>query len=445
MVLNRAVNAHKVSECGIQALIAAVDPFHDKPLANHRGWPDGETSRSVVRHWKQSTTIKSQGDGASVLVYTWPILNASDLHFCARRNAVVDTITPNVSTDVTIAPVLIKSYTAAEAAAPSLPFASATADSLHFVPDEYFEDGPCRLVGMGVEVRDVTAEIYKQGTCTVFEVPQTTADKELVTVRAQTIAGVNYIQTPVEVTRMQRYPSNLDTMMMYPSTQQWDAKEGAYIVIPFSSHENSCQLAQYRTPFVNATPSSPMDGTGLNTTARYIGPYAGGSPSGDNFVFLANQYAPVHSRGIYLTGLNANSAFTITTSFWLESFPVQTSPILSLAKECCEFDPRALAMISSIMRQMPVGCMVKENPLGEWFWEAVETALPVLGTAASALFPEFSPLIGSAAAAGTQYAKEARQNAKVKRKKAKAKAATKNEVKQLVKQDVARELATRKR
>lgn len=415
-VLNRAVATGELSECGMKAVLAAVDPFHDKPIDGLRGYPDQETGPSVIRHWSSSTTIKAKDAGGALLVYSQPILDQSTIYSCTRRNAVVDSISVGVSTNAVLSPVSMYNFTNAQATAVGgLPFAPVESFH-HAIPDSYFQDGPCRLLGMGFEIHDVTAEIYKQGTISCFEVPQSTADKETAFVVAQTIGGVAYVGTPVEICRLQRYPSSLDEIMMYPGSVQWDAKDGAYVVIPFTGHENPPVLAEYRTPLLNTTPSSVMDATDtLNTTARYLGAYASGGVAGDPFVFNAHAYAPMNSRGALITGLNAESTFTITTRFYFECFPVQSSPLQTLAAPSCSFDPKALALISLMMRSMPVAVPVKDNPLGEWFWESVEAALPVLGTVASTLFPEFSPLIAAGSAMGTKYAAE--KNAKRKKKK----------------------------
>ncbi len=432
--MQRAVSAHKLTESGMKAVIAAVDPFHDKPIEGYKGWPDLETAPSVRRHFKVSTTIKAIEAGGSIMISSSPMLDQAVCYLTTRRNAVVDTIVPGVSTNFTIAPVVMTNFTAAQSGAFPLPLTGAET-YFHTIPEEYFTDGPCRITGMGIEVHDVTADIYKQGTITICEVPQSTAEKEAVTVKAQTVAGQTYASTAIDICPLSRFPSSLAGMMSYPTTKQWDAKEGAYVVIPFTGHENPPCLAEYRQPWLNANSQSEQDlPNQLNTLSRYIGAYAAGGTNGDPFVFNAHFYSPMHTRSIYITGLNENSTFTVTTQFYLESFPLENSPLQSLADPSCPFDPKALALISHIMQEMPVGVPVRENPLGEWFWSAVESVLPFLGVAASAIFPEFSPMIAAAAASGAQYA--SRQLAKPKpRKRKEKKAALKNEIKQVAKSE----------
>lgn len=372
------------------------------------------------------------------MIFTHPIMNVQTCLATSRRNSLVDVITNTLGTNFTIAPTSMYNLDKAQSDSAVLPISS-TVQSAHTIPANYFGDGPCRLIGHGFEVHDVTAEIYKQGTLTVFEVPQAVADREAVTVKAQTVNGQAYAQTNQDICNIQRFPTSLAQIMTYPSTKQWDAKEGAYVVVPFSGHENPALQSEYRTPFVNTATLNAADVPGsVNIGARSIGNYASGGVANEPFVFLSNQYAPMHSRGVYLTGLNANSTFTVTTNFYFESFPFAESELVSLARPSCPFDPKALALISLIMQQLPVGVPVSENPLGEWFWEAVETALPYLGGAASAIFPMAAPLIGGAQAAAQKYAaKQVKNYKKQELDRKQRKAAVKNEVKQLVKNEVA--------
>ena len=452
MALESAGRTHKISEAGIAAVIAAVDPFHDGPIEHWKGWPDHEQGQSVCRHFKTAKTVKSPDDGGAIMVFTWPILNQAVCHRVVRKNAVVDTITNAATTDATIGPCSIYTYTAAVAGGGgNLPVAAAagvTQDVLN-IPASYFGDGAMRLVGMGVEVHDVTADIYKQGTLTIGTVPQSIADREALTVRAQTVSGRIYLQTNQDACLMQRFPGTLEDMLKYPDSEQWDAREGAYVVVPFTGHENPPVFAEYRTPWVCEEVVNQIDipgTTALNQSTHMIGPYFAGTVDNEPFYFSPNAYAPVNSRFIYLSGLNANSTFTITTHFYIESFPTQQSNLLPMARVACPCDPKALMLIKNIMQLLPAGCPVADNASGDWFWEAVQTSLPLLEGMAMAAFPQFAPLIRGAGGIANNFL-NSRGNEQVKRraKRNKNKAAIKNEVKQLVKTDLKAEQAQKQK
>jgi hypothetical protein len=414
----------------MKAFMAAVDPFHDTPILGHCGWPDYETGPSVVRQFKQSTTVKSLGDGGAIMVYTWPILNEAVINQTNRVNNRVDTILVQGSGATSlVGPTTIYNYSPAEAAA-SLTLSPAAGVVSHEIPNIYFGDGKIRLLGMGFEVHDVTADIYKQGTLTAFEVEQTIDDKETVNIVAQNIPPLpnplskSYLATSTEVCLMQRFPSTLDQIMIFPTSEQWDAREGAYVVVPFNG-DNDSTYAEYRQPWINAFnlvgPDLPNNISSPSST-RFLGDFDDNQTTGQQMVFYPQCYAPVNSRGVFLTGLNANSTFTITTCFWIESFPSSTlSPLLPAARPSCPFDPKALALISVVMKKLPIAVPVKDNGLGEWFWEAMEWALPTIGATASAFFPEAIPLIAPATAAATDYA--VRQTEANRKKKAANKAA----------------------
>jgi hypothetical protein len=399
-VLNSAVSQRKLTPCGKAAFLAAVDPFHDVPIKDLCGWPDLETAPSVVRHWKASSTVKAVEAGGSILIYSWPILNRMGGSLVQRRNAVIDVMGPSGGT--ILGPTTIYRYTAADAN--NLFMDTADVDiTTHAVNNEWFQDGPARLIGMGIEVHDVTAVISRQGTCTVFEVPQTTLDSEVVVVKPQVITTdpvVSTSQTAVEVCALRRFPETLEEIMTYPTSRQWDAKEGAYVVVPYGAGVNPPLYTEYRSPWIYADGSGQADrSTYLNVSPMYIGEHATPiTTNGDPYVFLGGLYAPVNSRGILLTGLNAESTFTITSTFYLETFPQYNSDLLPLASPSAPVDLAAMNLISRVMKKLPVGCKVEDNFNGEWFWEALEAALPVLGMGASVLAPEFAPVIGLATA-----------------------------------------------
>lgn len=422
-MLNRLVRSGKISKAGMAAYLAAVDPFHDKPIDGLEGHPDSETTASVVRCINYSNTVTSLEAGGAIVICTYPILNSINLRTVARRNSIVDSVFDGVSTNSTIGPLVIYRFTAAQVAAGAMNLTGASSPvfDVFTLPDGYFKDGPMRMIGMGLEVHDVTAVIDKQGTLTLAQIPQAVGERESITVRAQTVGVTPYVQTNVEVVPMSRFPNTLAGAMLYPTTRQWEAKEGCYTVIPFTGQDNYFSECEYRTPWVDASSNISDDGPyNLNNSGKLIGAWAAGSPSGDNFVFLPSSLPPVHSKVVYLTGLSAASTYTINARMFVEVAPNAASGLVTLAKPSARFDPVALALISAAMKKLPVGVDVGANPLGEWFWDTLQAALPFIGGIGSVLLPEFSPLILGATAAGEAALQKRKQKAKKKANKAPA-------------------------
>lgn len=388
-----------LSENGKAALTACLDPFHDQQIQHLRGWPDTETQPSIVRTVRQSTTVKALADGDNIMIYTWPILNEAVTRKSIRRNAVIDDVIDDVATTRDLGPVTVTHYPSTT----NMTFTSGTYAHHFYLDSSYLLDS-CRLIGMGVEVYDVTAEIYKQGTITCFQVPQSTNEPEAFIVKSisevmkrpsgpsvskgttptidpKTVyaPAVTILPTPVNAIPLKKYPSSLDAIMQVEGTRQWDARQGAYTVIPFHSRDNFPGQPVYTTPAVydDSLLIAHEEVDFLNQAPLNIGPWALPQQEGDFVVFLANKFAPVHSKGILLSGLNANSTFTINVIFYLESFPaVDNLPLVSLARPSAHLDEVALEMMSVCTMQLPIAVPVDMNGLGDWFAEAVSEIAP---------------------------------------------------------------------
>lgn len=402
-ILNRAEAQGLLSANGKAAFIVAADPYHDDTIPNWRGWPDLETYPSVCRCEKYSTTITASAAGDNILIYTWPILNQLLTNRVSRRNGLIDTMTPGVSTDYTVAPLTIQHF----ANTTNMTLTSGTAYA-NLAQDPDTVAGIGRLCGWGVEIHDVTADLYKQGTLTVFQVPQGTEQDNQFLVKAQTISTIAVAATPFQGRVMNKWPDSLSDIMLMPGTRQWDTRQGIYAVIPLGSRDNFANPCNLEVPVVPlSTNAYPLDPGTIETGPLNIGTFASGGVATDPLVFLPNKLVPYHSKGILLSGLAAQSTFTINMILYVESFPsIEDRAIVTLARPSAEQDLAALTLISKTMHDMPVGVPVGMNVVGEWFADVAAEVLPWLGAGLSVLMPELSPAIGAIAAQGTQYAKK---------------------------------------
>jgi len=408
--MDKAVNTGALTENGKAAFIAAMDPFHDLQIQHLRGWPDANTAPSVIRCVKQSTTVKSNGDGDNIMIFTWPILNRINTYRCSRRNAIVDDVSPSVSTDFELGSVTVWHY----ADIADMTLTNGTFAHTFALEDDYLYDS-CRCIGMGVEVRDVTAELYKQGTLTTFQVPQSTVEPstwfvhrangpyEASPTKSKSLTPApmapQNLPTPVQVTPLKKFPTTMDDVLTLEGTRQWDAQQGAYVVVPFHGRDNFAGQPTYNVPAIYDTTYNAGERTGTSNNAGNVnlGAYASPVIDQDPLVFLANKMTPVDSKGILLTGLNEKSTFTINVIFYLESFPAPDNrPLLSLARPSAPEDNLALEMISVATQHLPIAVPVDENGLGDWFAEVVAEVAPWIEAAGGALGV---PLVATAAKA----------------------------------------------
>lgn len=356
-----------LTDTGRSFLIAAMDPFHDDPVKS-RGWPDVEVATSVVRCIKQSVTITKpaalSSEGWDCFIVQWPWLSSFQFSVAARSNHLIEAVS---------APGPTIGGLQAWAGNPNEELSFATTSSeAQLVLDPIYTSGANRIVGMGFEVTNTTAEIYKQGLCTSWRMDGTARSPTLWT-RPNSDPDpptplVYFTGTPVR-----RPPVTLAEAMLIPGTKQWSAAEGTYMVTSFVGDENPPTMPNYTQPVLYNTAEEDETGVVPNTGQVIVAAALDQTPFG--LLFPCFQVYPIHTSGTYFTGLSDQTSLVLTQIVYLETFPTPAQKdILVLGEPSAEYDPAALELFSHCMRGLPVACMVKENPLGEWFAEAVEAA-----------------------------------------------------------------------
>lgn len=273
--------------------------------------------------------------------------------------------------------------------------------------DEYLE-GSSRLIGMGVEVHDVTAVLNKQGTISTFLQPQSTVEPETFTVTGiiQLDPIVNVEPTAVSMFLIKKFPKTLGHVMLLEGSRQWEAKEGCYAVVPFHGRDNFPGQPIYKTPGMYVDESGgEIVGTN-NVSQLMLGQYATPPANFSCIQYLCNKFAPVDSKGILITGQSVNSKFIVNLIFYLENFPATDDlKLVPLARPSACEDQMALTLISCATKELPIAVPVRDNGLGDWFAEIVATIAPIVGTFATGLGGPFGAPITVASTAASAAAK----------------------------------------
>jgi hypothetical protein len=351
---------------GRDFLIAALDPFHDTQLRELAGWPDVETAPSVVRCVKQSVTVATnQAPGANwdCHVVQWPWLDALNSRRWGRP-----LLAPGggnrIITNPTAAPFNtggLQIY--GVVAGNDLDVTDAGAQVGVIVLNPTISQGSGRIVGMAFEVVNTTAEISKQGQCTVYRQPQShpTGDTWISTVVPP------LLDIPFSAHMIRSPPLNQAQAMLYPGSRQWLAKEGAYIVQTFVGQDNPPQIVRYDQPCIIADPTQE-DLCAANNISSVIAPVASQMTPTAVGLNAATKIYPIHTGGAIFTGLSSTSTLTITLNVFYESFPsTAESDILVMATPSAQYDPIALEIFSHCLSQMPVGVTAADNDEGGWF------------------------------------------------------------------------------
>lgn len=263
------------------------------------------------------------------------------------------------------------------------------------VANSYFA-GLSSVNGMGFEYHDTTAAISKQGTVTVYALPQPVHDDRYAvdTVLVNNILGPATSSLIGSTSELACYdvPSTITEAMLLDGSRQWEAKFGAYVVpklnkmeIPIQRLEpvlpvfHSNQFASYAPAYTNY-PAEEVVFPGISTIG--LSTPAGSSTS----IVGLNKLNSFNTSGVFLTGLNPVASLTFNSIMYIERFPnFREQEMVVLASPSPKFDPVMMALYSEIMSVLPVGCKVGDNADGDWFFEGVSAVAKFLRPAFTAL------------------------------------------------------------
>lgn len=367
-ILDNITKAGAITPSGRNWLIAAVDPFHDEQM-RLIGYPDVESGASVVRCIKQSMSITSTlGTVWDCHIVQWPWLtynsgptDVGSFQVSTNRSGQCFEFADGV---VAISTGGLQVYETAAGA--DLSILTSTVLGKLKVADE-FTQGAGRLIGIGFEVHNTTAEIYRSGAISPYRMMAN--DPTPVTMMAASATKrLSFSAVPV------RYPpKNVAEAMIIPGTKQWEAAEGCYVVGAFHTIENPARPQGTTTPIIEATLNDDYDGTLNVSQINFVKPTAMLGPVGAPITPF--RVHPIHQSGAILTGLSPQTTLTINWNVYYESFPGPAeSALLPLAMPSAPYDPAVLTLYSKLTSELPMGVMVKENGLGDWFLNAAGEA-----------------------------------------------------------------------
>jgi hypothetical protein len=392
-ILSKLANDGVISVCGKDWLTAALDPMHDAQLSALEGWPDVETAPSVIRQIKQTVSITAPtgltGSTWDCHIVQWPWLNAMVFANPSVRtgNYLSSNTAPTVNTNIYGG---VQAFATDPATNPAFMMGAATgvqAAPLATVDlsDPLYTQGATRLVGMGWEVTNTTAEIYKQGSVVPYRLPEPR-------VQPQYFGVVGIGSTTSQLLRPP--PQTTASAMLIAGGRQWAAKDGCYTVVPFIGQDNPPESVGYVSPSViqNEAAEDIVQQTSINlasqlavNTSVVMHPLACNNGAGITSDPASKMY-PIHQTGAIFTGLSLQTTLQLTVNMYLESFPgLAEKSILVLAKPSCQYDPRALAIFSECLRTLPVSVPAGMNGLGDWFADAVLVASEYIAPIAKTL------------------------------------------------------------
>lgn len=385
---------------GESFLIAALDPMHDKPIKDVDGWPDLETSPSLVRCVKQTMQISRPTAYSTTATWALHIVNWPTTHDRGSTRCTMNGTNLLIGNPIVPGPRIggVKTYCSTSNTfnflQPAIPGGTITeGPSLSLSPD--FDKGYGRLIACGIEIVDTTAVLNRQGYITCYK--QAHGSAPPITHPVSQAANSGHVTE----TFVRCPPLTLDDAMLIPGTTQWETQKGAYMVSTFTGSDNPPQPPNFTGIIIHEDlttgATQPLALPALITEPIYNGTaiYNG----------YTNKIERTNQSGMILSGLNPLATFSLKWVVWYETFPGTSDPNdLTLASPPCPYDPVALEYLKRISAELPVAVPFDENPLGEWFWDIVDT-LSTLAPAIGGLFGPPGAVLGTAISTANQMRK----------------------------------------
>lgn len=364
----------RISPDSANWLLSASDPFHDfeHPI---EGAPDEAISKSYTRKFVQTQTVSASADDDQITIFFTGCHGGNDVTF---QSWGVDYIPDDIVNGAggPLAPITIVRR-AAGALAPSLNSAiMGTTTILGRMYTRQVNDIPSRLVSIGLEVTDVTAQLYKKGTLFVAHANGEVEDG------TYPVYDMNSAPFTVPFFRKPILPYTQSQAMAIPGSYQGALAKGCYVVGRLNkiqpprrgtvTYTNGSTFGSYlQRPLIQetSTPSGPAVAT--------LQPVC---PSLTVATFDEISAVPTwHDSGfvpfsVIMNGMAVETTLQITVKCTVEYFPQSTHPFeCGLATYSPSFEPEAFRIYHEIMRQIPAAVPVGFNGAGD-YWRMVQAA-----------------------------------------------------------------------
>ena len=423
--------SRQITDEGCDWLKFALDPFHDLQLDNLKGYPDVNTEPTVIVKVRQAAEISAPhglpaGTNWDCHIALSPIdwakpngnvyygtAPAIPGYNCAGKilpqgsNGVapmpagyIAGIGGSTGTAVTgrVDGLMINSVPAGLPKGGDMTFTPMHCPSVaaggyamqNIVLDNYldFEEtdlGVYRIVYSGFEVVNTTAQIYKQGACTVYEYGHSYETSQIAGMQDNTTATPAPRNASYAANTFRCPPNNIAEAKIMPGAHTWAAQDGCYCTAKFLG-DNPFQAATMRNYTIQQNlPAAGTDsGYLLTTHENDVGSFVSPGLVGDTFTNVhgptidnyssaynaapATHFSRMSTSGAYFTGLSPQTTLFVTWRVGLERLPAANKPtFLALAQPSATFDPNALLLYNLIANHLPPGCPQGWNDLGKWF------------------------------------------------------------------------------
>lgn len=389
--LDQLVANQKLTPDGRDWLVLALDPFHD---LSHQaaGYPDSDGSQTLVSCYQYQVDITRPAGVAGnwdAHIFTMPVSNSQQFTTATESGNWTSLVDKPATT--AIGPLTIVTVPQGD---PIFPHTTGSTTALPAIGVNDLISGVTRIIGLGYEVTNTTAEVLKQGAVTSYRMPQynSPAGSSLVWNIGETNFGV------MPTRRLRAPPSTVAQANLLKGTRTWDASSGVYATAVLNNVVNPMEMCH--NTMLLFEPTAFTGAVGDVYHSPYVAAISAPGPSVSPWVPEVTQAVPYDTTGSIFTGLSNETTLTVKLKVYVERAPTMAEAQLAvLATPSAGYDVTALELYSHAISQLPVAVTVSENGLGDWFRGVVRVIRDVagpIGTIAGAIVPG-ATLVGHAA------------------------------------------------
>jgi len=398
-VLDRLVSSRTLTPEGRDWLTLSLDPYHDY---NHQaaGYPDSDASQTVVACYEYQYQLAAPAGAVAnwdAHIFTTPLM-ATESMYVGSLNAGWSTFARLGTVQAVMGPLTIYASAAGGLLYPdgtttptttvALP-QGANASDLSF--------GITRVIGVGFEVTNTTADVNKQGSVTCYRMPTNPGRFQMM---ATNSGGT--IQGAMTGYQTRAPPTTVQEALLLKGCVTWDAREGVYAVA--AQHSVANPLANATTDGLLMT-SQATGTTGPAVMGAFVAPGSQSAPAHSTLVPLSRKLMPFDTTGAFFMGLSNSTTLTVALRVYVERAPTQTESSLAVvATPSAPYDLAALELYSHAVSQLPIAVRVHENAAGDW-WRTVVSVLSKVAIPMSMALTPWMPgagLIGAGLAASAK-------------------------------------------
>lgn len=338
------------------ALSLITDPYHDYNL-KAVGYPDGSTTISAVKRFSSRTTIRcpfalESGDTWYFHVFTTPLHKVNNVF---QHSIIGNYMSLGQVTNLDLGPVNIWYY---HVRSGNVIAYTSSALGVVNTTDTATASSTQRTVSLGFEIHNITAELFKQGSLTVYRAPYIDSSVD-VFLKTETMDQA----VPYHTNNIVNFPTSLAEAELLPNTRTWEAADGAYCV----------SLPHPDNRFSNSVHSNFIIG------ASSVDTFYGMQP-GQAIRAPVPTYSALSCTGVMSSHFSdAQQAFTLDMRQVLEINPSPKDTVnMQYATSSADRDAKFLKLYKNMFNSIPPGTPVGNNASGDWFRSIIRIAKNVL-------------------------------------------------------------------